>query len=84
MERGTKIRLYKISDDVFEGKHPNDIGAGFEIIGHVVTPLEVGGALFIDHCTHRMYEWFHTSTITEIIDEQTFKTLNSTYKIEIL
>jgi hypothetical protein len=82
MEKGTRVHLFKVSDEVFEGQHPNDINPGFEITGDLVTKLEVGGGLFLNNCKHRSYEWFHTSTVTDIIDEHTFKTLNSTYKIE--
>lgn len=83
MKIGDIVKVVKLTDDRFDGKHPNGIGVGFEIKGQLVTNIEVGSPLFINHCTHSQYEWFHTSVITEIIDENTFKTLNSTYSVTL-
>lgn len=70
------IKITKISDDKFEGKHPNGINEGWVSEGQEEREPTVG-------------ERYHgggllTSTVTEIVDENTFKTLNSTYKIEVI
>jgi len=69
-----RVRLTKLSDDVFEGKHPNGIHAGWVEEGRLWKAPIVGERCVVGR--------FHTSTVTEIIDENTFKTKNSTYKIE--
>lgn len=74
--KSSLVRLTKISDDVFNRKHPNGIIEGIEIMGILAFPIEVGQNVVLDN--------FYTSNVTEIINESTFKTLNSTYKIEYL
>ena len=84
MKKGDKVKLTKLSDDKFEGKHPNDINQGFSIEGTLRYDIDVGLPIMLDKVKHDYWEWFHTSTITDIIDEHTFKTLNSTYRVESL
>jgi len=77
---GQKIRLVKLTDDKFNGQHPNGINEGAERIGFPSDELEVGKRFYISTMTN----WFMTSRVTEIVDERTFKTDNSTYSIEII
>ena len=70
------VKITKLSDDVFNGSHPNGIDEGYESEGYEYAPPQVG-------------ERYHgggllTSTVTEVIDENTFKTRNSTYRIETI
>lgn len=78
-----RIVLTKLSDDVFEGKHPNGYYAGFTMLGAVLGPPVVGAQYYI--MGRHLGDSFHTSTVTEIIsitdDEIIFKTKNSTYKM---
>lgn len=84
MEEGERILLTKISDDVFEGKHPNYINAGYQMLGAFP-----GNPIISERYTipgRHMYEYLRTSIVTEILEDTDdlliFKTENSTYKIE--
>ena len=69
-----------MSDDVFNGNHPNNINEGYYEIGILDKDITVGERCIVrDH-----FRYLHTSVITEILDENTFKTRNSTYRIEKL
>jgi hypothetical protein len=69
--------LIKISDDMFEGRHPNGINEGFKQIGGYIAGPIVGERYRFNNLT--------TSTVTEITEDNDesvdFKTNNSTYKI---
>ena len=78
--KGKKVRLVKLTDDKYNGKHPNGIYEGQEKVGYAQYELTVGMRFYIDSG----YKWFLTSRVTEIVDERTFKTDNSTYSIEII
>ena len=84
MKKGDLIKLTKISDDKFRGHHPNQINKGFNITGQALNDIVVGDALFLNTSGDKRYGYFHTSVIIEILGKDSFKTLNSTYKVEIL
>lgn len=84
MKKGNRVRVTKISDDKFNGEHPNGIYEGFSIEGTLVFDVDVGKPIVLDKVDHDEWEWFHTSTLTDIIDEHTVKTLNSIYRVEIV
>lgn len=70
------MTVEKLSDDKFDGKHPNGIVEGYAKTGQVVV-FEVGKSLIMPT--------FVTSTITEIDEEKgIFKTKNSTYRFKWL
>jgi len=71
-----KIKITKLSDDKFNGKHPNGIYEGHETVGLEFAAPKVGERYNV--------QGLSTSLVTEIVDENTFKTLNSTYKIEVV
>lgn len=73
-------KLEKISDDVFEGKHPNFILAGMSWVGIYNNPPTVGERFSLDDVDH-MGLYLRTSTVTELLDDGLFKTRNSTYKL---
>lgn len=74
----TIIRLTKVSDDRYNGNHPNGINEGYECVGTPIGPLEVGTRFGVTGPKRFLV----TSEVIKIIDENTFKTRNSTYKIE--
>lgn len=78
-----RIILTKLSDDVFEGKHPNGYYAGFTMLGAVLELPVIGQRYGI--MGRHLGESFITSTVTDIVsmtdDEIIFKTNNSTYKM---
>lgn len=78
--KGKKVRVVKLTDDKFNGEHPNGIYEGSERVGYPTEELEVGKRFYISTNTN----WFMTSLVTEIVDDKTFKTENSTYSIEIV
>lgn len=71
-----RFRLTKLTDDKFEGKHPNGFYEGYVEEGYIMGYPVVGQGFYIGS--------LQTSTVTEVIDSNTFKTLNSTYKLEEL
>jgi hypothetical protein len=68
------VKLTKLEDTAFDGKHPNGINVDYSIINVLYRKPKVG-----DYC---IVGDLMTSMITEIIDENTFRTKNSIYKIE--
>ena len=70
-----KCILTKISDDKFNGKHPNGINENFSIAGIVKKQPTVGESF--------VFGSLHTSTVTEVLENGVFKTLNSTYMLKI-
>lgn len=73
--------VVKLSDDMYEGFHPNGIREGYSSRGFV-SDLEVGKYFYCDS--------LRTSPVTVIISvddanrEIIFKTINSTYRLSLL
>lgn len=68
-------KVTKITDDVFNGHHPNNINEGYTTIGEIFSMPEEGSRFV---CGNLM-----TSTVTKAINDQGFfQTRNSTYKLE--
>lgn len=77
MNKRKKVKLTKISDDRFEGNHPNGIYAGHIEKGFMIKEPEIGERFYVG--------FFSTSPVTELPNEEgIFKTTYSTYKLEIL
>lgn len=72
-----KVRITKIIDEFSKigESHPNNISKGYVKEGLEIEPPTVGMPYWLSS--------FHTSTVTKIT-KGTFKTLNSTYKYEVL
>lgn len=84
MKKGDAILLTKLTDDEFNGLHPNGIYAGYSMLG--VFP---GNPVLMERYTipgKHMHDWLKTSIVTSILEDTEdfliFKTRNSTYKIE--
>ncbi len=84
MKKGDYVKVVKLSDDVFNGDHPNMVYAGMTVYGILVDDLVEGCPLQLTRVSGAFSSWFHTSTVTKIQNENTFKTRNSTYHIEII
>ena len=72
------IKLTKLQE-LPDAIHPNNIEVGFKktlYVDKVLKPMK--GVRFPP------MSYWSTSIVTEIIDENTFKTLNSVYKWEVL
>ena len=79
---GRRVKLTKLTDNKFEGNHPNGINQGYEKIGFSRGVPTKGEAFFV---TRGVDNFFHTPTVTEEMNEEgIFKTMNSTYKLEYL
>lgn len=80
---GAVVKVTKLKDTRFDGKHPNNINEGDTRTGFVnVHESERLDALILDMGA----KWFHTSAIDKILEEDGYDliyTLNSVYKIEI-
>ena len=74
-------KLEKLTDDKFEGLHPNGIYEGHTVLGFIISELTIGERFEICGAGN----FLSTSPVTEIIsitpEETIFKTLNSTYKL---
>jgi hypothetical protein len=68
-----KIRLKKLKE-LDNATHPNNIEVGFEKEGEMISDPKLGNRFWVGN------SW-RTSVVTEIIDDNTFKTLNSIYQI---
>jgi hypothetical protein len=68
------IRLTKLKE-VENPRHPYNIPVGEVHEGQFIEKPEIGSPFWCGH------DW-RTSLVTEIIDDSTFKTLNSIYKWE--
>lgn len=72
-------KLTKLSDDAFDGKHPNGINAGYtkEVTQGIVPVAKVGECFYFGS--------LRTSTVTRVLADArgfTFNTLNSTYRVD--
>lgn len=78
MKNKTKYRRWaeitKISDNHFGGNHPNGINKGYTHLGWSFKPPKVGERFYIGT--------FSTSIVRKIVNETTFLTTYSTYKIK--
>lgn len=81
VKKGDWVILTKLSDDYFDGMHPNGIYAGYHQVGELIENITVGERVLVHG--KRMDDYLYTSKVMEIIDENTFKTTYSTYKIEL-
>jgi len=65
------IKLTKLKELPY-AVHPNNIEVGFEKTGKITSEPKVGDRFWIG-------QLWSTSTVVEIIDDHTFRTLNSIY-----
>lgn len=73
-----RIKLTKI-EERSDAEYPNNIPVGDERIGFYEEEPKVGEPFIL---RKQGFNIFMTSVVTEIIDKNTFKTLNSIYKME--
>lgn len=64
--------LEKISE-LPDAMHPNNIEVGRVVVGDLFADPQVGKCFWVG--------WFRTSIVKEIIDENTFRTCNSIYRL---
>jgi len=81
LKEGDFVNLIKLTDDVFNGNHPNLINEGHKIHGQLVETPTIGHNVVLIKVSGDSQGWFRTSTIKNI-DGDLIKTRNSTYKIE--
>lgn len=74
------VKLIKLSDDVYNGNHPNGIYAGIECIGHLQSTKPTVGKRY-RFIGLTMGDCLLTSIVTEILENNKFKTENSTYQL---
>lgn len=84
-----QIKLTKLRESP-DPTHPNNIPEGDWRIGTADYMPKVGTGFLLNFVTIKngmkvqTGSFFYTSNVVEIIDDTTFRTLNSIYKIEIL
>lgn len=76
-----RIRIKKLQE-VENPRHPNNIEVGFEKVFESKPDFQ----FHEPHLSMRFYpcSWWSTSVVTQIIDEKTFRTLNSIYEWEVI
>ncbi len=77
------VKITKLTDDVFNGNHPNGIYEGHTVKGTEINPPKVGDRYEVVDF-NSMSNRISTSIVKEIIDKNTIKTTYSTYRIEYL
>jgi hypothetical protein len=75
-----KLYIIRKIVDNYNGFHPNGIDEGYTIIGKFENPPTVGERFIIKGVKFSSY--LNTSTVTEIVSDTIFKTLNSTYELK--
>lgn len=73
MKKGDFVKITKISDERFNNNHPNNINEGYIKIGFLLDDIKLFESIHIG-C-------LRTSYVEEILDENTFRTHNSIYKV---
>jgi len=76
--------LEKLSDDVFNGKHPNNIFEGDLRRGHFTELPTKGKRFHFGNDLDRSHNHLFTSTVREVLGDGVFKTTNSTYKLTLI
>lgn len=79
------VRLTKIDDIAFEGKHPNGIDVGYIKEGKINFEMTNEHQCFFIHPTPDRF--FHTSEVKLIEEHEGYDlvyTVNSVYKVEIV
>lgn len=71
-----KIKLEKIKE-LPNAIHPNNIEVGFAHVGEFISAPAIGECFWVG-------SGWRTSVVTEIINENTFKTCNSIYRFTYL
>ena len=79
-----KVKVIKLTDDRFNGNHPNGVDAGYTVVGYCHQLPTVNHSFYVDRSKERFINPFYTSTVTEVGEDGVFKTLNSTYKYEVI
>jgi hypothetical protein len=73
---GFNVKITKVDAVRFGDAHPNGINNGYTQIGLAPYNIEIGLPVYIGS--------LRTSQVTEIVNENTFKTKNSVYQIEVI
>lgn len=76
MNDNKKYKLTKLKDEAYNGEHPYGINEGYTKEGYLYSKPVKGFCFYFNN--------LRTSKVTEIIDDNTFRTENSIYKIEEL
>lgn len=79
LTRVDRFRLSKVEDTKFNGEHPNGIDEGFMMEGTFREVPTVDESFVLDD--PNTGRCLRTSRVTEIIDETTFRTRNSIYRL---
>ena len=77
-----RYKLTKLKDNKCNGNHPNGINEGLIFIGFADSPPVINYPFIMTSVEDIHY--FYTSTVTQINDDGTFETLNSTYELKLL
>lgn len=79
------VRLTKIGEGVspkYPVGHPRHIPSNTVAEGKMLRPVAVGQSFYVNHIDSPHH--FHTSVVQEILSDNTFRTMNSIYKWEII
>lgn len=76
-KKGDTVKIEKITDEQFEGSHPNGINVGYYKVGTLNENVTVGERCIVQDSIR----FLQTSTVIEILSDDTFRTNNSIYKL---
>ena len=79
------VRLTKLGNSEnpkYSNEHPRHIKIGSIYEGLMLRPVAVGESFYVGYPNADNH--FHTSVVREILSKNTFKTINSIYKLEII
>ena len=79
---GVLIRLTKVRDTKFEGKHPNDINEGYVKEGRINVEKSNEHQCFLLIEGDRFFNTSHVISLNEYEGYDLATTLNSVYKVE--
>jgi hypothetical protein len=79
---GVLIRLTKVKDTKFEGKHPNDINEGYVKEGRINVEKSNEHQCFLLIEGDRFFNTSHVIALNEYEGYDLATTLNSVYKVE--
>jgi hypothetical protein len=75
------VKLTKIAEAP-DPTHPNNIPVGEEVVGRFISEPKIGEPFYVPYVNR--FSARQTSTVLEIIDDNTFRTYNSIYRWEII
>ena len=79
-----RIKLIKLPDEVQDNKHLTTIDENNTAVGVCYKLPTIGESLYLDRSEEMFINPYYTSTVTELLPNKVFKTLDGTYSYDII